>query len=46
MQVVHARCCGLDVYKKTVVACVLITVEDGSVQRQVRTFRFSDEFPA
>lgn len=38
MQVVHARCCGLDVHKKTVVACVLITAEDGSVQRQVRTF--------
>lgn len=38
MQVVHARCCGLDVHKKTVVACVLITAEDGSAQRQVRTF--------
>jgi transposase len=38
MQVVHARCCGLDVHKKTVVACVLITADDGSVQRQVRTF--------
>src|SRR5947208_2564575 len=23
MQVVHERCCGLDVHKKTVVACVL-----------------------
>ena len=23
MQVVHERCCGLDVHKKTVVACLL-----------------------
>ena len=23
MQVVHQRCCGLDVHKKTVVACII-----------------------
>jgi transposase len=39
MQVVHERCCGLDVHKKTVVACVLITQPDGAVQREVRTFK-------
>ena len=33
MQVVHERCCGLDVHKKTVVACVLT-----SSGREVRTF--------
>jgi len=38
MQVVHERCCGLDVHKRTVVACVLITASDGVVQREVRTF--------
>ena len=38
MQVVHARCCGLDVHKKTVVACVLLTRDDGTVQRHARTF--------
>lgn len=38
MQVVHERCAGLDVHKKTVVACVLITQPDGTVQREVRTF--------
>jgi hypothetical protein len=38
MQVVHARCCGLDVHKKTVVACVLFTYERGRVTREVRTF--------
>jgi len=29
MQVLYKRCCGLDVHKKTVVACVLITSADG-----------------
>ncbi len=38
MQVVHQHCCGLDVHKKTVVACILITSEDGTVQKKVRTF--------
>ena len=38
MQVVHDRCAGLDVHKKTVVACVLITHPDGTFQREVRTF--------
>jgi transposase len=38
MQVVYERCAGLDVHKKTVVACVLITHPDGNVQREIRTF--------
>ncbi len=38
MQVLHERCCGLDVHKKTVVACALVTQADGTVQRRVRTF--------
>jgi transposase len=38
MQVLYQRCCGLDVHKKTVVACVLITSPDGTVQKQTRTF--------
>ena len=38
MQVVHERCCGLDVHKKTVVACVLRTTEDGTIERFIRTF--------
>lgn len=37
MDVVHARCAGLDVHKKTVVACVRVLVE-GVVDRQVQTF--------
>src|SRR4051812_1171279 len=39
MDIVHARCCGLDVHKKSVVACVLSTHPDGSVERQMRTFK-------
>jgi transposase len=38
MQVVYARCGGLDVHKRTVVACVLLSQADGTVQREVRTF--------
>lgn len=38
MQLLHERCCGLDIHKKTVVACILITAPDGSVQRHLRTF--------
>jgi transposase len=38
MQVVSARWCGLDVHKKTVVACVLLTEAEGAVRKHVRTF--------
>jgi transposase len=38
MQVIHERCCGLDVHNKTVVACVLRTRADGTLERLVRTF--------
>lgn len=38
MEIVYSRCCGLDVHKETVVACLLIR-EGGKVRREVRTFR-------
>ena len=38
MQVIYKRCAGADVHKKTVVVCVLITREDGSVEKHLRTF--------
>jgi transposase len=38
MQVVYERCGGLEVHKRTVVAGVLVTPPDGTVQREVRTF--------
>lgn len=37
MEVLHARCAGLDVHKDTVVACVRV-VEHGVARREVRTF--------
>ncbi len=34
MQVLHERCCGLDVHKRTVVACVLSSSRgEGQVER-------------
>ena len=38
LQVLYARCAGLDVHKKTVVACVLLTAANGRVTKEVRTF--------
>lgn len=38
MQVVYPRCCGLDIHKKSIVACVLLTDPDGTPHRFVRTF--------
>ncbi|GHP00416.1 hypothetical protein KSF_104630 [Reticulibacter mediterranei] len=38
MQVLHQRCAGLDVHKKTVVVCILITLLDGTIQQKSRTF--------
>ena len=38
MQVVYARCAGLDVHKKTVSACVSVREADGSKQQQIRIF--------
>lgn len=38
MDVVHERCCGLDVHKKTVVACRIVPGPTGSPRKEVRTF--------
>ena len=38
MEVVHARCCGLDVPKDTVVACLLTPGSGGRPTAEVRTF--------
>jgi transposase len=37
MQVVYQRCCGLDIHKKLIVACLLIWTSEG-VQKEMRTF--------
>ena len=38
MEVLYERCCGLDVHKKTVVACVLVTESGRRVHKEIRTF--------
>jgi transposase len=38
MQVVYERCAGLDVHKKTVAACVMISRPDGTVEKHGVTF--------
>ena len=38
MQVVYARCAGLDVHKKTVSACISVCEADGKKHQQVRGF--------
>src|SRR5260221_4201854 len=38
MRVLHERCCGLDVHKKFVVACLLTTSADGTGHKEVRTY--------
>ncbi len=37
MQVIYPCCCGLDIHKKFVVACLLTTSADGQVRKEVRT---------
>jgi transposase len=38
MELLHRRCCGLDVHKETVVACLRL-VSNGKVTNEVRTFQ-------
>jgi transposase len=38
MQVLYPCCCGLDIHKKFVVACVMTTNAEGQVQKESRTF--------
>jgi len=38
MDVVYERCCGLDVHKKSVVACLIVPGERGKPRKELRTF--------
>ena len=38
MHVVYPRCCGLDVHKKLIVACLLVRGERGGLRKEVRSF--------
>src|SRR5712692_4763521 len=38
MDIMYERCCGLDVHKKTVVACVLVPGSGRQPTKEIRTF--------
>ena len=38
MQTLVERGCGMDVHQATVVACLLVVLKNGKVQKQLRTF--------
>ena len=38
MDIMYERCCGLDVHKQTVVACVLVPGSGRQPVKEVRTF--------
>jgi transposase len=38
MELVYQRCCGIDIHKKVIVACLII-VANGQRQKEIRTFR-------
>jgi hypothetical protein len=39
MDVIYPRCCGLDVHKKTVAACLITSTEGPEPVKEIRTFR-------
>src|SRR5918999_265386 len=39
MEVIYPRCCGLDIHKKTVVACVILSDPGQPPRKETRTFR-------
>src|SRR6476661_444944 len=38
MDVVYTRCCGIDIHKKTAVACVIVSQTKGPPHKEIRTF--------
>jgi len=39
MEVKYERCCGIDVHKKTVVACVMVPgTQKGGIEKETRTY--------
>jgi len=38
VDVVYSRCAGLDIHKKTVVACVIVPGSKGKPHKTIRTF--------
>jgi hypothetical protein len=38
MEVTYPQCAGLDIHKKTVVACSLVTIKAKKLEREIKTF--------
>ncbi|MBC7334841.1 MAG: transposase, partial [Clostridia bacterium] len=38
MEVIFEHCCGLDVHKETVTACLISPSPDGKPQKEIRTY--------
>jgi transposase len=38
MEIIYPRCCGLDVHKRSVAACVRRLEADGRLDQETRTF--------
>ena len=38
MEVLHRICCGLDVHKQTIVACLIALLADGQRKKEIRSF--------
>jgi transposase len=39
MERVYQRCCGIDIHKKMLVACLILVTADGQRHKEIRTFR-------
>ena len=39
MDPLYSRCCGIDIHKKIIVACLMILSADGQRRIEIRTFR-------
>ena len=38
MDAIYERCCGLDIHKRTVVACVIVPGSGRQARKEIRTF--------
>lgn len=39
MELLYKRCCGLDIHKKVLVACLILITADGKRHKEIRSFR-------
>src|SRR5215469_8648189 len=39
MELVYQRCCGIDIHKKVIVACVIMVMANGQRHKELRIFR-------